>query len=167
MNIHDTPDFTIRSIETTDIDFLKTAMYHAIFIPPGSQPCPEGIVNTPEIARYWRGWGRAGDLGMMAVHTTTHAPIGAAWLRVWSGADRGYGFVSPEIPEMSVSVVPGMRGRGIGTELIGALLSRADTRFDAVSLSVTPENPALSLYDRFGFLRLGRDDNSIIMIRRA
>jgi GNAT superfamily N-acetyltransferase len=162
----ETPAFTIRAIEATDIDFLKTAMYHAIFIPPGSPPCPEEIVDTPEIARYWHGWGRAGDIGVMAVQTSTRAPIGAAWLRVWDGTDRGYGFVSPEIPEMSVSVVPGMRGRGIGTELIGALLFRADARFTAVSLSIDPDNPAISLYTRFGFVRLDRDEDSIILLRR-
>jgi len=167
MSRSNTPDFIIRTIETADIDFLKTAMYHAIFIPPGSPPCPENIVDTPEISRYWRGWGRTGDIGVMAVNTGADAPVGAAWLRLWSGSNRGYGFISHDIPEMSVSVIPNMRGRGIGTTLIGDLLTRADDRFDAVSLSVDKVNPAISLYTGFGFVPWNRDGDSITMIRHS
>jgi len=166
MDIPEMPDYTIRTIETTDIDFLKTAMYHAIFIPPGSPPCSESIVETPDIARYWREWGRTGDTGVMAVRTDTGTALGAAWFRLWYGSERGYGFISPDIPEMSVSVMPAMRGRGIGTELIGALLALADTRFCAVSLNVHMKNPAISLYVKFGFVLLDHERDSMTMIRR-
>jgi len=104
---------------------------------------------------------------VMAVLPGVETPVGCAWLRLWSGPERGYGFVSPDIPEMSVSVIPNMRGRGIGTKLVGALLSRADARFDAVSLSVDADNPAISLYTGFGFVAWNRDEGAITMIRRT
>jgi GNAT superfamily N-acetyltransferase len=161
----ETPVFTIMPIEAADSAFLKTAMYHAIFVPPGSPDHPEDIVDTPEIARYWRDWGRPGDLGVMARHVDTNTPLGAAWLRLFHETEKGYGFISPEIPEMSVSVIPGMRSRGIGTALVSALLAGADDLFDAVSLSVDEINPAVSLYSRFGFVRHHLDGDSITMIR--
>ena len=54
-------------------------------------------------------------------------------------------------PELSVAVMPGYRGQGIGTRLLNALLDTASKSYDAVSLSVQADNPALRLYQRLGF----------------
>ena len=78
-------------------------------------------------------------------------PAGAAWLRLLVGHDRGYGHVDDTTPELAVAVMPGYRGQGIGTRLPIALLDAAGESYDAVSLSVQADNPALRLYQRFGF----------------
>ncbi|MGH8896543.1 MAG: GNAT family N-acetyltransferase [Egibacteraceae bacterium] len=44
-----------------------------------------------------------------------------------------------------------MRGRGIGTRLLVALLRRAGAAHSAITLSVRTDNPALRLYERLGF----------------
>jgi len=77
--------------------------------------------------------------------------VGAAWLRLLTGADRGYGTVDDATPELSVAVVPDCRGQGIGKRLLSALLDAAAERYEAVSLSVQADNPALRLYQRLGF----------------
>ena len=104
------------------------------------------------------------DLGFLA--EKDGAPVGAAWLRRWSGSRRGYGFVDLVTPELSMSLLPGYRGLGLGTMLLRRLLSTAQERFAAVSLSVSTSNPARRLYEREGFVPVGDlDGNSLTMVK--
>ncbi|MEM6713706.1 MAG: GNAT family N-acetyltransferase [Cyanobacteria bacterium P01_C01_bin.147] len=107
-------------------------------------------LQHPLIARYATDWGRPGDLGYGAWHAAT--PIGAAWLRLWPEADKGFGYVSDDIPELAIGVAPDYRGQGVGTRLLTPLLAAAKEQFSAVSLSVRGDNPAVHLYSRVGFV---------------
>jgi ribosomal protein S18 acetylase RimI-like enzyme len=105
------------------------------------------------------GWGRPGDGGVIAVSDDGHR-LGAAWYRLFSEEEPGFGFVDAQTPEISISVVPGSRGRGIGTALLTALVQHAHREgFHALSLSVSPENPAFRLYERAGFVRVESRDS--------
>jgi ribosomal-protein-alanine N-acetyltransferase len=76
----------------------------------------------------------------------------------------GYGFVAADVPELSIAVAPEARGRGFGTQLLGALVAAArDAGHRAISLSVEPENPALRLYERPGFRRVGNEGGAWTM----
>lgn len=155
-----------RIVEPTDERILREMLYEAVFVPPGATPPPRAIVMEPELRRYVNGWGRPGDDGIIAIATDGEA-IGAAWLRLWSGDERGYGFIDTRTPELSVAVRPEARGGGIGTELLRRLLQRADASYDRVSLSVSVVNPAVRLYERLGFRSVSVAGTSMIMERRA
>ena len=144
------PNVTFRKADPGDEPFLRDMLYFALFVPAGAAPPDRSVVAQPELARYVRGWGRRGDDGCIAV-TSSGDPVGAAWLRLWSADDRGYGFLDIRTPELSVAVRPEFRGRGIGTHLLQRLLACADVSYDAVSLSVAADNPAVRLYQRLGF----------------
>jgi ribosomal protein S18 acetylase RimI-like enzyme len=76
----------------------------------------------------------------------------------------GYGFVAPEVPELSMGVAAAFRGRGVGGALLEALLERAIAEgVGALSLSVEDGNPAVRLYERHGFERLFRVGNAWTM----
>ncbi|NEQ42854.1 MAG: GNAT family N-acetyltransferase [Leptolyngbya sp. SIOISBB] len=107
-------------------------------------------LQHPLLARYAAGWGRPGDVGYGTWQAAT--PIGAAWLRLWSGTDKGFGYIHDDIPELSIGVAPDYRGQGIGTRLLSQLLADAKQHFSAVSLSVRGDNPAVHLYSRIGFV---------------
>src|SRR5262249_48531336 len=79
---------------------------------------PRDVVQHPDLARYVRHWGQEQDLGAVALHPTQGKPIGAAWLRLWDGAERGYGFLDAQTPELSMAVRPAYRGQGVGTRLL-------------------------------------------------
>ncbi len=68
-------------------------------------------------------------------------------------------------PELAIAVWPHWRGRGVGTGLLRALLETADERYAAVSLSVSRENPARRLYERFGFETVAEAGTSLTMRR--
>jgi ribosomal protein S18 acetylase RimI-like enzyme len=108
------------------------------------------VAENPGTAKYVEGWGRDGDLGVVAV-TATGEPLGAAWLRLLRGEDAGYGFVDDNTPELAIAIRSGARGAGIGARLISHLLRAAKSRHRMVSLSVRSDNPALNLYERMGF----------------
>jgi ribosomal protein S18 acetylase RimI-like enzyme len=140
-----------RDAEASDEPLLREMVYLAVYVPPGHDPPPRAILDLPEVARYARGWGRDGDLGIVAVDIATSEGIGAAWLRLWSDQERGYGFTDLATPELTIALLPEFRGRGIGTQLLQHLLARADERYPRVCLSVTLGNPAARLYERLGF----------------
>jgi GNAT superfamily N-acetyltransferase len=116
--------------------------------PAGVRPSLTSMLAAPGIARYVAGWGRDGDVALLAVGA---GPLGAAWYRLFTAEEPGFGFIDDETPELSIAVVPERRGEGIGSALLGALVERArEDGHGALSLSVSPNNPAASLYARLG-----------------
>lgn len=138
-------------------------LYHAIYVPPGDSSPPLDIVQRTELARYVHGWGRPTDLGVLAIEDVTGDPIGAAWLRLLVGDRHGYGYVDDSTPELSIAVLSAYRGAGIGTAMLRRLLDTARDHYDAISLSVSRGNPAIHLYERFGFEIVQTSDSSFIM----
>ena len=79
--------------------------------------------------------------------------------RLFTEESHGEGFVDEQTPELAIAVVDGLRGRGIGGELLAAAHERA--RRDGItrlSLSVDAENPAKRLYERYGYADHEPDD---------
>lgn len=152
----------IRLLTPADEPLLWEMLYQAIHVPEGSPPPPRDIVLRPELSRYVQGWGQQDDLGVVALEEGEVA--GAAWLRRLTGALRGYGHVDDETPELSIALLPQHRGRGLGTRLLTSLLDTARNRYPAISLSVSPDNPATRLYRRLGFVDAGRNGTSLTMV---
>jgi GNAT superfamily N-acetyltransferase len=105
----------------------------------------------PGLAGYWRGWGRPGDLGIVAVERASRVPVSCAWARRYPATDPAYGFVSEDVPELSTGTIDGFRGRGIGTRTLAELLRVCQREAPGISLSVRETNPAVRLYERLGF----------------
>ncbi len=96
------------------------------------------------------GWPRDSDLGVVA--EPDGQPVGAAWLRFLPETEPGYGFVAPDVPELTIGVSAGWRGRGVGRALLRALAGQARARgIGQISLSVERENPAQRLYLSEGY----------------
>ena len=138
-------------------------LYQALYVAEGQPPFPRDIVEHPNLRRYVEGWGQMGDLGCLAVEETTRQPVGAAWLRLLTGTNRGYGYVDDETPELTIAVLPAYRGQGRGRRLLEWLLAAAQSRYKAVCLSVSAGNPALRLYRRLGFQTVTMDGESVTM----
>lgn len=154
----------LRPITPADQDFLWEMLYQAIYVPPGSPAPPREIIRQPELAHYVQDWPQPGDLGLIAVAASTGKPLGAAWLRLFTLEEPGYGFVAEDIPELSIALLPDCRGQGVGTALLEGLLAAARGRYVAVSLSVSADNPAAKLYRRLGFEVYEQVGDSLTMV---
>src|SRR5215213_4858280 len=125
---------------------------------------PRGEIDAP-VYRYVMNWGRPGDAAVIALDNGN--PVGAAWYRLFKEKEPGYGFVDEKTPELSIAVVPSCRGKGYGEELLVGLLAHAkQDGFEQISLSVEPDNPALRLYERHGFQKVGESGGSWTMLAR-
>lgn len=155
---------SIRRLEPEDAPILWELLYHALHVPPHQPPFPRAIVHEPDLRRYAEDWGRPTDLGLLA--SGVDGAIGGAWLRLFSASEPGFGFVDEHTPELSIAVLPGHRGQGIGTMLMQRLLAEAKERFPAISLSVSTTNPAVRLYERLGFVPIAQQGASVTMLYR-
>lgn len=166
------PRMAVREVTATDGDLLVDMVLEAVNW-DGGTVTRRGVLGNPRLARYAIGWGRPGDLGLVAVDLDgprgLHVPVGVAWLRQFTSREPGYGFVGEHVPELSLAIVPGRRRMGIGRALLGALLSRArEVGVGQVSLSVARENPGITLYRHAGFVALedaeGSTETTVTML---
>jgi ribosomal protein S18 acetylase RimI-like enzyme len=144
-------NISIRPVTPNDEPFLWDMLYQAIYVPPGQPEPDRSIVEQPELAKYVQGWGRQHDSGFLVFAVATRQPVGAVWSRLFTGSERGYGYVDDQTLELSIAILPEYRGEGIGTKLLTSLLEFSAGKYPALSLSVDQNNPALKLYRRTGF----------------
>jgi GNAT superfamily N-acetyltransferase len=65
------------------------------------------------------------------------------------------------LPELTIAVVPEMRGRGIGGALLDELIEHCTGKHTALVLNVHQRNPAAHLYRRKGFRVIGHDRGAL------
>ncbi|MGG1676079.1 GNAT family N-acetyltransferase [Neobacillus sp. NRS-1170] len=139
-------------------------LYQAIFIPDGEPRPSKDILKEPNIQQSLKGWGRKGDTALIAIDAYNN-PIGAVWVRLFDDLNKTFGYIDSQTPLLGMALLPEYRGSGIGTALLGEMLRiTKEAGFGAVSLSVDPNNPALKLYNRLGFQKVGFDGTSWNMI---
>ena len=111
-----------RQAKACDEQLLRVFLYHAIYVPEG---CTEAFGTNPL------------DLGIVAEDNGN--PVGVAWVRLM----KSYGYVDNDTPELSISLLPEYRGKGIGTVLLSELLDSLKMKnCRYVSLSVQKANTA-------------------------
>jgi|APLak6261678124_1056121.scaffolds.fasta_scaffold03865_3 ribosomal protein S18 acetylase RimI-like enzyme len=138
----------LRTANLEDQEFLWKAQYHAALLDSkGDQAA--AVQSDLILARYVEGWGRIGDIGVIAEYENKQ--VGAAWCRLFPKEAPGWGWIDEKTPEISVAVLPEFRQKGIGTSVLRHLLEITDENNKMISLAVRSTNPALRLYLRFGF----------------
>jgi ribosomal protein S18 acetylase RimI-like enzyme len=169
----------IRAAEAADLDFLERMLLAAFSWNDRDDLDPAQVLADPAISHYVSGWPATGEIGVIAVDDSAvgsgraaseqnpeaDARLGAAWLRYLPADDPGYGYVADDVPELSMAVRTGARGRGHGRALITALLDAArGAGIRKVSLSVEDGNVARRLYESVGFVPVGRNGGSDTML---
>ena len=149
---------TMRAATADDTAFLESMLVESANWQPDRNWSKERILA--ELAHYVAGWPRPTDLGVIALDPDGR-PIGAAWLRYFEAEEGSYGFVSADVPELSIAVVAEWRGQGVGRALLRELHAR---RTGPISLSVERANPAIELYRSEGYRTVasGRDSDTML-----
>ncbi|MGF2037044.1 MAG: N-acetyltransferase family protein [Nostoc sp. CmiVER01] len=144
-------DYYIRPLAQEDEPFLWQMLYEAAHLVEEGNLTVQDAMNNPDLAKYVKDWGLKDDSGFVAILKSSNQPVGAAWLRLLTGENKGYGYVDDEIPELAIAILPQHRNKGIGTQLLTHLLAAAKTSYPSISLSTRATNPAVGLYKRFGW----------------
>jgi ribosomal protein S18 acetylase RimI-like enzyme len=141
---------TIREILPGEHGFLRAMLYEALYVPDGGEKFSRSVLDEPHLSRYVDDFGRRGDIAMVLL--ANGELVGAAWCRLFSNEDQGYGFVDDSTPELSIAVAEAYRNGGLGTRLLEELFEMMrGSGYAAVSLSVDHRSPAVDLYRRSGF----------------
>jgi len=149
---HQPLPYMIRPAMPTDESILWDMLFYAANMTEDGATSADAARSHPYLAEYVEGWGRMGDLGVVAISSADGHALGAAWLRQLSGREKRYAAVADNVPELAIAVAPTAIGQGIGGALLGALLDLARGQHAAVALSVRASNPARRLYERHGFV---------------
>lgn len=154
----------IRPARKDDAEFLKTMLFEAArWNPDWPREAMEEVLDEPTLRRYHEDWGRDGDGG--AVAELEGEPVGAAWYRVFTKDEPGYGFVDEKVPELSIAVQPLHRRKGIGHALLHSCMVQArEEGFQALSLSVAAHNRSRMMYQRAGFFKISEQGDHWTML---
>jgi ribosomal protein S18 acetylase RimI-like enzyme len=154
-------DYVIRPLTAADEPILWEMLYQALQTSEGAPP--RDIVRRPEFARYVEGWGRAGDTGFVACDAEKKDELlGAVWFR--SPTAERTSDETEATPELAFAVKPGHRRHGIGAALLTQLV-KANPQHSAISIRAPANNPAVRLYERFGFKVVQQSEGSVTMRR--
>lgn len=139
----------LRPLTPADRELLRTACLLNINW-PGERFTYADLDGLAELSHYTQLLPDRGDFGVVAEQDGRC--VGVAWLLFFDSAAPGYGYLADDVPELGITVWPGYRRRGIGKQMLRALIEQArDRGLGAISLSVEEGNPSVHLYTAFGF----------------
>jgi GNAT superfamily N-acetyltransferase len=155
--------FRLRDATAGDQPFLLDMLVEAVNW-TGDRPVDgETVMSRPELFHYVANWPADGEIGQVA-EAEDHS-IGACWLRYFTSADPGYGYVSDAVPELSLAVASGWRGQGVGRLLLRKTADHASRAgITRMSLSVERANRAHHLYESEGYQVVERGPDADTMI---
>jgi ribosomal-protein-alanine N-acetyltransferase len=112
------------------------------------------VMETAFDSRFGEAWRREQCLSIMG--------LPGVWLTIARSGELIKGFalsriIADEAELLLIAVSPQMQGKGVGALLLEDMVKRATSRGAVrLHLEVREGNPAFSLYDRFGFIPVGR-----------
>ncbi len=144
-------NYIIRPLTQQDEPFLWQMLYEAAHLAEEGDMTVQDAMNHPELLKYVKDWGVEGDMGFAATLVNGDVSVGAAWLRLLTGNNQGYGYIDDQTPELAIAILPEYRNHGLGTQLITHLIATAKVVYPSICLSCRKSNPALRLYQRLGW----------------
>jgi len=156
-------NFTIRSIEASEIPLLSKFLYEAIFQKNEDEPLPFEIINQPNVKVYIESFGKKDDFCLVAEIDQTI--VGAVWARILCGDIKGYGNIDSYTPEFAISLYKEYRNKGIGAALMKSMVQLLKKNgYKKTSLAVQKENYAVNMYKRVGFEIIKETEEEYIMV---
>ncbi len=151
---------TFRPLTEEDQEQLWNWLQVALWVPPPAGLVPREVLYNPHISIYAEDWGQPTDVGVVAQVDGVDA--GACWMRLFPDGI-GLGYLDDATPQLGIALQPEFQHKGYGGPLMLAALDAArEAGYRQVSLTVHPENPAVRVYERCGFVKREDRKGSII-----
>ena len=151
-----------RIVKDIETELLKDFLFHAVFIPEGTEPPAREILEQPELKVYYEGFGK-GKADHLIAAEDNGTIVGAVWSRIM----HDYGHVDEETPSLAISLYKEYRNRGIGTRLMKEMLELLRVQgYQKASLAVQKANYAVKMYQKLGFEIIEEKDEEYIMVCR-
>ena len=112
--------YIIRQLKLSEYSLLDDFLYEAIFQQDESSLLPRSIIEQPELKIFTENFGKDDDYCLVA--EIDGIVIGAVWVRILSGAVKGFGNIDDKTPECAISLYKNYRKKDIGTALMAAML---------------------------------------------
>jgi ribosomal protein S18 acetylase RimI-like enzyme len=156
------PKLTVHDATEADLSFLQRMLYEAANRPNRAWPTFDSSMREPRNIRFWKGFPRAGDIGVVSQDDDT--PIGAAWIRLFSDIELGP-VADAGVPVLAIGIEKHYRGQGVGQLLMRELIGRARIcGVQAIDLTTWSRNAAaVRLYRSCGFQDTSTSNDSIRM----
>ena len=150
----------LRSLRDDETELLKDFLYEAIFLPEGVEAPDRSVIEQPELAIYYDGFGK-GKADNCIIAEADGKVVGAVWTRIMND----YGHVDDETPSFAISLYKEYRGRGIGTMMMRQMLELLKKQgYEKASLAVQKANYAVRMYENVGFETAYENDEEYIMV---
>ena len=150
----------LRKLRKDEIGLIKEFLYEAVFIPEGVEAPDRSIIDQPELAIYYDGFGK-GKADNCIVAEVDGKVVGAVWTRIMND----YGHVDDETPSFAISLYEEYRGKGIGTLMMRQMLELLRKQgYERVSLAVQKANYAVQMYENVGFKIVDENDEEYVMV---
>ena len=150
----------LRKLRKDEIGLIKEFLYEAVFIPEGVEAPDRSIIDQPELAIYYDGFGK-GKADNCIVAEVGGSVVGAVWTRIMND----YGHVDDETPSFAISLYEEYRGKGIGTMMMRQMLELLQEQgYEKASLAVQKANYAVKMYENVGFKTVDESDEEYIML---
>ncbi|MEL7531197.1 MAG: GNAT family N-acetyltransferase [Bacteroidota bacterium] len=160
-------DYQVRPLDKTELHFLREMFYASFFVPEGQAPFPREMIDRPDLAKYIKDWGSGKD-DLSLVAKRENELLGLVWGRSFTYANKGYGFVDKNTPEIGIAIRESFRGQGVGTVLIRSIQQKyLDLGVRRLSLSTDKRNAAKRLYERMGFQVVMEEETALTMLWEA
>jgi ribosomal protein S18 acetylase RimI-like enzyme len=153
---------TFRPLVAADQAALWHWLHVALWDPPPAGLRPIEVLQSPHVRIYAEDWGRSSDVGVVAQVDGVDA--GACWMRLLPEGV-GLAYVDEHTPQLGIALEPAFQHKGYGAPMMMAALDAARRAgYAQVSLTVHPENPAISLYERCGFRKIALRNTFHLMV---
>jgi ribosomal protein S18 acetylase RimI-like enzyme len=153
---------TFRPLVAADQAALWHWLHVALWDPPPAGLRPVEVLQSPHVRIYAEDWGRSSDVGVVAQVDGVDA--GACWMRLLPEGV-GLAYVDEHTPQLGIALEPAFQHKGYGAPMMMAALDAARRAgYAQVSLTVHPENPAISLYERCGFRKIALRNTFHLMV---
>jgi GNAT superfamily N-acetyltransferase len=157
----------LRQARISDMPFMREMLYEAVYWRASiAKPSFEDGLAPPGVNNALAGWNDHGsDAGVIA--QADAVPVGAAWYRFYTKNKCIRGHMDDQIPTLVIAVAQEHRGLGIGKQMIKWLTNYASqSGIHAMSLMVSKDNHAASLYRQCGFVEYAVCEDSWLMLRK-